>query len=133
MSQHPLNLALRFVLKLTMLAALGIWAGPSTPALGESCWRSGFRSSLRPYGGAFRVPEDHGKGLVNVPGYVRLTLEAVLFIAATAAFAASGWRTAAFVFGLVTALHYLASYDRVARLLRHVSGAKSLSTPSSDA
>lgn len=119
MSQHPLNLALRFVLELTMLAALGIWGWTQHAGAWRVLLAVGLPLIAAALWGAFRVPEDHGKGLVNVSGYIRLTLEAALFIAAVAAFAASGWRTAALVFGLVTALHYLASYDRVARLLRH--------------
>lgn len=119
MSQHPLNLALRFALELAILAAVGIWGWTQHEGFWRTLLAIGLPLIAAALWGAFRVPEDHGKGLVRVPGFARLALEAALFIAAVAAFAASGWWTAASIFGVLAALHYLASYDRVIRLLRH--------------
>jgi len=64
------------------------------------------------------VPGDPGNAPVRVSGPLRLALEAALFVAATAALVAAERWTAAAIFGLLTVLHYLASYDRLAWLMR---------------
>ena len=120
MSQNPLNLALRFLLEIIALVALGAWAkaqfpGASgfvlmilLPLLAATAW------------GTFNVkgdPSRSGKAPVPVPGVVRLLLEFAFFGSATwALFSLNpsyGW-----IFGAVTVLHYLLLYDRIAWLLK---------------
>ncbi len=67
--------------------------------------------------GTFRVPNDPGAAPVAVPGWVRLLLEAVYFTSAVLAFYAAQKPAWAMIFGLVVAVHYLVSYDRVLLLL----------------
>jgi hypothetical protein len=86
MSNHPVNLALRFFLELA------------------AAW------------GTFRVPDDPGKPPVQVPGWVRLLLEVVFFGTAVMLLSVEQ-STMAFLFGVVVALHYVASYDRIIWLL----------------
>jgi hypothetical protein len=118
MSEHPLNLAVRFFLELCALFALGYWGwsqhagmwrlllGVGAPLLAASLW------------GIFRNPGDHGKGHVPVAGPVRLALEAVFFTAAVWALAAAGKPFWAWALAGAVVLHYLVSYDRLLRLAR---------------
>lgn len=63
------------------------------------------------------MPNDPGKAPVPIPGPARLLLEAIFFAAAVGLLAAVR-PILALVFGVLVGLHYAASYDRVARLLR---------------
>ena len=123
MSQHPLNLAVRFALELAALAALGRWSWMAQsgalrwllvlgiPVIAATAW------------GLLRVPNEphhHAKhGVIAVRGPVRLLVEAALFGGAVAALAASGATGWAWGMAAVTLAHYLVSWDRVVWLLRH--------------
>lgn len=113
-SQHPANLALRFLLELIALWGMGAggWSVARPPALGlalpllaAALW------------GVLRVPGDPGDAPVAVPGGARLLLEALFFAAGVWGFARSGWPLGAAGFGAVVLVHYAFSLDRVARLL----------------
>jgi hypothetical protein len=123
MAGNPLNLALRFALELVALVGLALlgWTlggegwqllpAIVLPVVAAAAW------------GTFRIPNDPGPAPVAVSGPVRLALETAFFGAGVAGFAVAGHGTAAVVLGLVTAGHYLASYDRVGRLVRDRPGA----------
>lgn len=121
MSQNPINLAVRFILEMIALIAIGAWAKryfPGglgfvlmivLPALSAVIW------------GTFNVkgdPSRSGKAPVPVPGIVRLFIELDLFALGTwALFTINpmfGW-----IFGGATLLHYFLSYDRIQWLLKH--------------
>ena len=118
MSQNPLNLALRFLLELAILGALGYWGwtqhsgawrillGIGAPLIAAILWAT------------FRVPGDGGAPIVTTPGPIRLMLEAILFICATLALVSAQQHRLATVFAIVSALHYAASYDRIVAFLR---------------
>ena len=120
MSQNPINLTVRFLLEIIALIAIGAWAKAYfhgglgfvlmilIPLLAAAAW------------GTFNVkgdPSRSGKAPVPVPGVVRLLLELALFGSATQAlFTFSptyGW-----TFGILTLVHYILSYDRIAWLLK---------------
>jgi hypothetical protein len=107
MSDHPLNLTVRFVLELGALFALGYWGW----AQHEGMWRlllaAGAPLLAASLWGIFRYPQDHGKGLVPVAGPVRLALEAVFFAAAVWALAAAGQPAWAWALAGAAVLHYL--------------------------
>lgn len=101
MSNHPGNLALRFLLELfSVLFTIGL------PVLAAALW------------GTFRVPDDPGKAPVAIPGYLRLLLEASYFNGAVGALYAAGRANWGLVFAFLVLIHYLLSYDRVVWLLR---------------
>ena len=119
MSQNPLNLAVRFLLEILALVALGAWARAQfsgalgfilmilLPLVAATAW------------GLFNVKDDpsrSGKAPVPVPGIVRLLLELAFFGSATWALFALN-PTYAWIFGAVTLVHYLLSYDRIRWLL----------------
>lgn len=120
MSQHPLNLALRFVLELTALAALAVWGG-SVGQGGMGVLLAVLAPALAAFAWAvFRAPGDPPHAAhprVRVPGPLRLLLEAVLFGLAVGAFASVGATAWAVTLAVVVVVHYVLSYDRVRALL----------------
>src|SRR5690349_19795679 len=106
MASNPINLVLRFLLELAMLASLGVWAWSRhegvaryalvvlVPLVAATLW------------GVFRVPNDGGPPTVEVPGIVRLALEFALFGAAVVALVMAQRPRLALVLGVVTLVHY---------------------------
>ncbi len=119
MAYHPLNLALRFVLELAMLAALARWgyrqsggawiAAAALVFVAASVW------------GIFNVPGDpsrSGSAPVVVSGSVRLALELALFALASWALIGSGAERAGVALIVITLLHYAVSWERIIWLLQ---------------
>ncbi len=122
MSLHPLNLAVRFVLEIAALVAIGYWGfkehtgilqfvlGLGLPLLAAAAW------------GIFAVPGDRtrsGDAPVPVPGALRLLLELSLFALASWALCDAGSPVLALILASVVVVHYALSYDRIGRLLRY--------------
>lgn len=119
MSQHPINLLLRFLLELAALAADADWGlhqgsgivsillAIATPAVAATVW------------GVFRVPNDPGRAPVVVSGRGRLAIECVVFATATCALAGTRSSLMAGLFAAIVVAHYAWSYDRTAALLRN--------------
>lgn len=121
MGSNPLNLALRFVLELTALIAMGSWGwntgegalqyvlAPALPLIAATAW------------GTFAVlgdPSRSGRAPVPVPGMIRLALELAFFAFATWALLDTGKTQLAWVMGFAVLFHYLISYDRLAWLIK---------------
>lgn len=121
MSQNPVNLAVRFILEIAALVAIGIWGWSLAagwlryllaiilPTVAATIW------------GVFRVPGDasaSGDAPVAVPGLVRLLLEAGMFTVAVWGLYSTGRPTPAAILGSVVVLHYAVSYDRILWMLR---------------
>jgi hypothetical protein len=124
-SNNPLNLALRFLLEMSALVAIGYWGfdqhsgvwrfvfGIGGPVIAAAVWAT------------FAVPADasrSGKAPVPVPGAVRLLIELSLFGLAAWALFDAGSPTRGLLLGGSVAVHYALSYDRVAWLLRQGRG-----------
>lgn len=122
MANNPINLAVRFFLELIALFAFGYWGWTQHTGLARYALAIGLPLLAAVLWSGFRVPADHGKGFVAVPGWVRLILEAVFFGGAVWAFTAADRPTWALVFGIVVVIHYALSYDRIARLLKNQPG-----------
>ena len=118
MGRHPVNLALRFFLEIAAFVAIGYWAWTAhtgvlrvvlvilLPVLAAFIW------------GAFRVPNYGGAPLVQVPGVVRLLIELGIFGFAVWGLFDAGAVTTALIFGGITLLHYITSYDLVLWLIK---------------
>jgi len=121
MGSHPLNLALRLLLEIAALVAIGYWGfaqhsgiwrfliGIGGPVIAAAIW------------GTFAVPDDpsrSGKAPVPVPGVLRLIIELSLFGFAVWALYDAGSSMLALIMASITVIHYALSYDRVAWLLR---------------
>ncbi len=125
MALHPLNMAVRFLLEIAALVAVGYWGyrehtgilrfllGIGLPLLAATAW------------GILAVPGDRsrsGGAPVPVPGSVRLILELALFGLAAWALYDAGNPVLALVLASVSVVHYAVAYDRVAWLLGRNEG-----------
>lgn len=117
MGSHPLVLGLRFLLEMAALAALGYWGWTQHEGFLRILWTLGLLLVAGTLWAVFRVPGEGGDPIVAVPGVVRLLLEAALFVTAALLLRAAGQPQLALILGTVVALHYIASYDYVLRLL----------------
>ena len=121
MGSHPLNLALRFMLELAALFAFARWGWIHSTGLLRYFLGLGLPLLAAVLWGTFAVPDDpsrSGKAPVPIPGLMRLLLELVFFGFATWCFFATGLSVWGWILGVVTLLHYLASYDRMRWLLK---------------
>lgn len=121
MGSNPINLAVRFVLEIGALIALGRWGWNAADGFLRYLLAFGIPLLAAVIWGTFAVrndPSRSGKAPVPVAGLVRLVLEIAFFGAAAAALLASGSRQLAWIFGVVVLVHYLLSYDRILWLVR---------------
>lgn len=118
MSQHWLNLALRFALEIAAIFAYSYWGWTQHAGVMQFVWGIGLPLVVAFIWGAFRPADDPGKGLYDVPGSVRLLTEWTIFALAVVLFALAGRYAAASVLALLVILHYMASYDRVLKLIK---------------
>ena len=120
MGSHPLNLALRFILEIIALLAVGLWGWHCGSAGYNYLLAAGLPVSFALIWGIFNVPNDpsrSGRAPVKVPGIIRLLIELSLFGFAVWALFHLDYKTGAFIFGGVLILHYIISYDRINWLL----------------
>ena len=122
MSQNPLNLAVRFVLEMVALVAIGIGGWHVTGS-----WLRYILAVVLPLlvaflWGGFRPPnEPHHPthATFAISGKTRLLIEAIAFGGGAWGLFSSGATVTAWVFTLIVIVHYALSYDRVDWLLRH--------------
>jgi hypothetical protein len=119
MNKTPVNLAVRFLLELIILVALGMWgwhlfagweqyaAAIIMPALAATLW------------GVFRIPNDPGKAPVKTPGLIRLLMELGLFGLTVWILFALNYITFGYTIALIVIVHYVVSYDRTWAMLRN--------------
>lgn len=118
MHNHPINLFIRFLLEITAVVTFSIWGwknGGSAryllaivlPVAAMAIWA------------IFRVPGDPGNAPVATKGIIRLLIESLFFGMATVAFFSLSNKTYSWIFLSVLVLHYVFSYERVARFLKH--------------
>jgi hypothetical protein len=121
MGSNPGNLAVRFLLEIAGLAALGWWGWNRGDGILQFVLALGVPILAAVLWGTFAVPSDpsrSGKAPVPVPGVVRLLLELAFFAAATWALYATDLTTLAWIYGAVVVIHYAVSYDRILWLVR---------------
>jgi len=118
MGSNPVILALRFVLELAALAAYAYWGWTQHEGAWRFVWAIGLVIVAAAVWGIFRVPGEPKDAPIAVPGIVRLVIEVVIFGGAVWLLREANQPAAALAFGGLVALHYVASYDTVLRLLR---------------
>jgi hypothetical protein len=121
MSNNPINLALRFLLEMAALAAIGYWGWQQASGVLRYAWAMGLPLAAAAIWGTFRVPGDasaSGKAPVAVPGLVRLAIELAVFGFAAWGLVSEGATALGWVLGALALLHYVVSYDRILWLLR---------------
>ena len=118
MSNHPVLLAVRFLLELAGLYALGYWGWTQHTGAGRYLWAIGLPLLAAVLWGTFRVPGDPGDAPLAVPGAVRLLLEAAFFGGAVWALAASGRGIWAVTLAVIVLVLYALSYDQIVWMLQ---------------
>ena len=120
MGQNPINLAVRLILEIIALVALGAWAKVQFPGVLGIVLMIAIPLLAAAAWGAFNIegdPSRSGKAPVPVPGIVRLLVELAILGSATLALCSLN-PTYGWIFGIVTLVHYIISYDRVTWLLQ---------------
>jgi hypothetical protein len=78
MGSNPINLALRFILEIAALFALGYWGWTQHDGVWRFVWGIGLVILAAVIWGTFAVPDDpsrSGNAPVPVPGALRLVIE----------------------------------------------------------
>ncbi|MEJ2107396.1 MAG: YrdB family protein [Acidiferrobacteraceae bacterium] len=122
MGANPINLAVRFILEIGALVALGRWGWDQATGVLQFVLALAIPVLAAVLWGTFAVPGDpsrSGRAPVVVPGMARLFLELAVFAAATWSLFATGASNLAWVFGIAVLIHYAMSYDRIQWLLGH--------------
>jgi uncharacterized protein DUF2568 len=121
MGSHPINLAIRFLLELSALLAMGVWGWQRSEGSLRFVLALGIPLIAATLWGAFAVPHDpsrSGTAPIAVPGMLRLALELAIFAFATWALYDIGVIKLSWTLGIVVTIHYLASYDRILWLIK---------------
>jgi hypothetical protein len=121
MGSHPVNLGIRFLLELCVLAAVGYWGWSQHRGLMRILMAFGLPLLMAIAWSTFAVPDDpsrSGRAPVPVPGVVRLLLEWAIFAFAAWALYAAGSPVLAAGLAVIVVIHYVVSYDRIAWLIR---------------
>ena len=121
MESNPINLAVRFILEIAGLVALGWWGWNQAEGILRFVLALGAPILAAVLWGTFAVPDDpsrSGDARVPVPGIIRLLLELAFFGSATWSLFATGLTTLGWIYGIAVIIHYVISYDRVAWLVR---------------
>lgn len=121
MGSNPINLAIRFLLELTALFAIGSWGWKQSDIWIRFVLAVGIPIVVAAIWGTFAVPNDpsrSGSAPIVVPGIVRLAIELAIFGFATWTIHDVGSTRLAWIFGVIVAIHYIISYDRIMWLIR---------------
>ena len=121
MGSNPINLAVRLILELIGLVALGWWGWNQADGILRFVLAIGIPVLAATIWGTFAVPDDpsrSGRAPIPVPGVLRLLIELAFFAASTWALFAMGLTTLGWIYAVVTVVHYVVSYDRIAWLVR---------------
>lgn len=117
---NTINLAVRFILEIIGLIALGLWGWGIGDGLVKFVLGLGIPMIAAAIWGIFAVPDDpsrSGNAPVIVPGSARLALELVFFSAIVWVLFAMLQPMFGWLFGIIVIIHYLCSYERVLWLL----------------
>lgn len=121
MGNHPINLAIRFLLEMIVLIIAGMWAWKQGDDFLRFVYAAGLPIVLAGLWGTFNVlndPSRSGKAPIQVYGWIRLLLELAFFTFACWAFFDLGYHTLYWIFGAIVLIHYILSYDRIIWLLK---------------
>ena len=121
MGSNQINLAIRFLLELTALIAIGFWGWKQSEDWQRFVLAFGLPIILATIWGTFTVPNDpsrSGNAPVAVRGILRLAIELAFFTIATLAIYKLGYSSLAIIYGAIVVIHYLISYDRIKWLMK---------------
>lgn len=120
MGSHPVNLAVRFLLEISGLVALGNWGWEQSDGWLRIILAIGIPVIFAIIWGTFAVPDDpsrSGKAPIVTPGIIRLLIEIGFFASATWSIYDVDYNKVSLAFGTIVILHYIISYDRIKWLM----------------
>lgn len=120
MGSHPINLAIRFLLELTVLISTGMWGYKQTDGWLKFVLAIGIPLVLAAIWGTFAVPDDpsrSGSAPVVTPGILRLIIELSFFGFGIWSLYDVGYLWASLLVAVIVIIHYGISYDRITWLL----------------
>jgi len=120
MGSHPINLILRFLLEISALVSVGVWGWKVSDGWIRFVLSIGIPIILSIIWGIFAVPNDpsrSGSAPVVTPGVIRFGIELGFFAFAIWSLYDMGLKKLSLFFGVIVALHYIVSYDRITWLL----------------
>lgn len=120
MGSHPINLAVRLLLEIVALLSVGMWGWKQNDGWLRFVLAFGIPILLAAIWGTFAVPDDpsrSGEAPIVTPGVIRLGIELCFFAFAAWAIYDMKFNKLSLVFGVVVAVHYLLSYDRITWLI----------------
>lgn len=121
MGSHPLNLGLRFILELVVLASSCYWVWSSQNGLKRSLLIVILPVCIATVWGCFAVPNDpsrSGKTVVATNGLLRLAIEIIIFGIGFWFLYQSNLIVLSWLFALTVIVHYIISYDRISWLIQ---------------
>ncbi|MBS1521089.1 MAG: YrdB family protein [Bacteroidetes bacterium] len=118
MNTNPINLAVRFLLEIAMLIALGCW-GWHLNGIWRYIGAAGLPLTAATLWGIFRIPNDPKPAPIVIPGMLRLILELGLFGLASWALYDLGYLTLSLIMTVIVIIHYAVSYDRTWVMLQN--------------
>ncbi len=125
MGSHPINLAIRFLLELSALLTMGVWGWRQSEGWFRFVLAPGIPIIVAVVWGTFAVPNDpsrSGAAPIAVPGILRLAIELAVFALAIWALADLGYTSPSWILGIMVAIHYITSYDRILWLITQKNG-----------
>jgi hypothetical protein len=120
MGSHPVNLMLRFLLELCVLAVAGYWGWKVSNGSLRFILVWLVPLALAIVWGTFAVPDDpsrSGHAPIPIPGLLRLVLELANFVFAVWALYSLGYPVPGLILGIVVVVHYILSFDRITWLV----------------
>lgn len=120
-AKHPINLTIRFLLEIAVLATVATWGFTNFEGFYSYFIGIGAPISMSAMWGIFAVPNDpsrSGKTVVKTKGTVRLFLESIFFITGSYALYSIGYTSLFYSFSIIAILHYTFSLDRINWLLK---------------
>jgi hypothetical protein len=119
MNRNPINLAVRFLLEVAMLIALGYWGFHLAADWPRYVYATGIPVIAAVLWGVFRIQNDPKPAPVEVPGMIRLLLELGLFGFASWALFDLGYTQQSIIMAIIVVVHYAVSYDRTWAMIRN--------------
>lgn len=117
MQNLQLNLILRFILEILALISFVYWGWTKHKGLEQIFYIFIVPLTVMIIWGTFRVSDDPGPAPVEIPGYLRLLFEILVFTIAIFFLYDVKQEIMAYVFGLIVLGHYILDYKRIIWLL----------------
>ena len=122
MGSNPYNLALRFLLEVAALVAIGFWSWKNAEPDLRFLQGIGLPVIFAIFWGVFAVkgdPSRSGRAPVPIKGLWRLLFEVVFFAFAVWCLIDIQHIELSIIMGTLVTLHYVLSFDRVTWLMKH--------------